>query len=147
MARRALPRLAIVLLLASGCSAGGDPFIVDVADGVQPRLHAGAVADLIRDVMEQNAADEEAPDVAIDIVSVSAMDIMDMPAAVPGIEAIGGDPAPSGVVWVVEAHGPYISHRGPPPGAEGPRVRTGTHGWWVVADSDGSIISMEMDSG
>ena len=52
MARWALPQLAIVLLLASGCSEGGDPFIVEVADGVIPRVDADAVADLIRDVMD-----------------------------------------------------------------------------------------------
>ena len=70
-----------------------------------------------------------------------------MPAAVPGIESVGGNPPPSGLVWVVEANGPYLSMKGPPPGGSGPPFRTATHGWFVVDDASGEIIAVEMDRG
>jgi hypothetical protein len=102
------------------------------------------VVAIVRGALEETARAEAAPDVAIDIIRVRAMSMAEMPAAVPGIEAIGGNPPPSGVVWVIEAGGPYLSEKGPPPGASGPPFRTATHGWFVVADASGEIIAMEM---
>lgn len=110
-------------------------------------MEADAVVDLVRASLEETAAAEEAPDVAIDIVTLRAMPAAEMPAAIPGIEATGGNPPRTGIGWVVRANGPYLSMKGPPPGASGPPFTTATHGWFVVDDASGTIIAVEMDRG
>jgi hypothetical protein len=142
MVRRGALTLALAAVLVTGCNQG-DSYEVEYTN-VEPRLEADAVVAIVRDNLEETAKAEHAPEVAIDIVRVRAMPMEDMPAAVPGIEAIGGNPPPSGVVWVVEANGPFLSVKGPPAGASGPPFRTATHGWFVVDDASGEIIALEM---
>lgn len=134
--------MAVVATLVAGCELG-DRYEVEYTN-VEPRMEADAVVAVVSGVLAEMASAEQAPNVAIDIVTLHAMPIEEMPAAVPGIEAIGGSTPPSGVVWVVEANGPFLSMKGPPPGASGPPFRTATHGWVVVDDASGEIIALEM---
>ena len=143
MVGRALLIVAVAAAVLAGCERG-DRYEVEYINA-DPRMKADAVVAMVRGALQETAAAEEAPDVDIDILTVRVMPVEEMPAAIPGIEVIGGNPPPSGLVWVVRANGPYLSMKGLPPGASGQPYTTATHGWFVVDDASGEIIAVEMD--
>jgi hypothetical protein len=126
---------------------GGDRYTVSFESTRHPRLAAGEAAAIVREQLEAMRDDYEAMEepVQIDIVSIRAIDLSSIGSAMPGILDVEGDVDAESVVWVVEAMGPHVSDKGPPPGATGSPVRTSTHGWWAISDDDGSIIAFSSE--
>lgn len=146
--RAAIVALTAVVVVAGGVGGlllgdalGRDTYSVSLGAGVTPRMNPDAVAGSVRatfDAMHQGSDAVEAT--AVDIVSLQAVELKDLPRLVPGIADVGGDIDLTRVVWVVEARGPYVFDFGNPNQA---RVRTGTTGWLVIGDADGTAIAVQ----
>jgi hypothetical protein len=102
-----------------------------IAAGVQPRMSPSAVAAI---VLQQLGPD----------ASIDRMNLLADEGSLPSVEPNAGSPNPNlphvGPVWVVRAHGAFVSTLGPPRTAD---VHS-TTGYYEINDNTGEILGMGM---
>jgi hypothetical protein len=102
-----------------------------IAAGVHPRMSPNAVAAI---VLQQLGPD----------ASIDRMNLLADEGSLPSVEPNAGSPNPNlphvGPVWVVRAHGAFVSTLGPPRTAD---VHS-TTGYYEINDNTGEILGMGM---